>query len=353
MGAQLDTRSSLEVGETTMIRILLLCAVGVHLSSAIEIEEPRTSDVLDLGAWVGTWLVALGAYSGRQERPYRRSRDQGPLDDLPDVYIPNELTANEIEKSFSLAGKKQAVIEANEMLQWVEFVATGRRRPESAFVKLEDGHFKAHPQHFPMIRQFFTEGRIGPDNTLSLDPEIVDTIMQLLESLKLKSKFDDWNDLSTEIDRIYQEIVGKAAETKFLKQTEAGRYTMTSSVNELVTMLVNDTILWRERRWRLRDENDFEAFKEYEKFEENVQRMINSATAIVELPSEMTWAGIKSAIQAMYKKAISQVHVFQFLTKKLEYLTLDREVGLSKLSTIATQAFVDSMYWFPTPLKQY
>lgn len=300
-----------------MIRILLLCAIiGVHLSSAIEIEEPRTSDVLDLGAWVGTWMVALGAYSGRQERPYRRSRDQGPLDDLPDVYIPNELTANEIEKAFSLAGKKQAVIEANEMLQWVEFVATGRRGPRNAFVQLEDGYFKGHPQHFPMIREFLSNGRIGPETTLSLDPEIVDAVMELLESLKLKSEFDDWNDLSAEIDRIYQEIVGKAAEKKFLKQTEAGRYTMTSTVTELVSTLVNDTILARERRWRLRDENDFEAFKEYEKFEDNVQRMINSATAIVELPSEMTWAGLKSAIQAMYKKAISQVHVFQFLTDR-------------------------------------
>ena len=59
-------------------------------------------------------MVALGAYAGRQERPYRR-QDDTPLDDLPDVYIPNELSANEIEKAFSLAGKKQAVIEANEV----------------------------------------------------------------------------------------------------------------------------------------------------------------------------------------------------------------------------------------------
>ena len=73
-----------------------------------------TFSVLDLGAWVGTWMVALGAYAGRQERPHRR-QDDSPKDDLPDVYIPNELSANEIEKAFSLAGKKQAVIEANEV----------------------------------------------------------------------------------------------------------------------------------------------------------------------------------------------------------------------------------------------
>ena len=70
--------------------------------------------VLDLYAWATTWYFALGAYAGRQERPYRR-QDKTPLDDLPDVYIPNELTGNELEKAFSLAGKNQAVTEANEV----------------------------------------------------------------------------------------------------------------------------------------------------------------------------------------------------------------------------------------------
>ena len=97
----------------------------VSLSTILSIDPAEPNDkyistyafsllVLDLGAWVGTWMVALGAYAGRQERPYRR-QDDTPKDDLPDVYIPNELSANEIEKAFSLAGKKQAVIEANEV----------------------------------------------------------------------------------------------------------------------------------------------------------------------------------------------------------------------------------------------
>merc|ERR1719232_720391 len=111
-----------------MIKVLLLCAIGVHFSSAIAVEEPHTSDVLDLTAWYTTWMVALGAYAGRQERPWRRRGET--LDDLPDVYIPNELTGNEIERSFSLAGKNQAIIEVNELMQYLEFVGTGRNGRE-------------------------------------------------------------------------------------------------------------------------------------------------------------------------------------------------------------------------------
>ena len=59
---------------------------------------------------------------------------------------------------------------------------------------------------------------------------------------------------------------------------------MTKTITDTVKKVVNDTILSHERRWRLRDENDFEAFKDYEKFEENVNNMIGSAAAIVHLP---------------------------------------------------------------------
>ena len=133
-------------------------------------------------------------------------------------------------------------------------------------------------------------------------------------------------------------------------------------MTDAIKKAVNDTILSGERRWRLRDENDFEAFKDYEKFEENVNNMIDSAATSVHLPQNLTWdddlltcaSGIKSSLQAMYKKAIPQVHLFQFLTKKMQYLTHDNSVGLSKLSPVATQAFMDSLYWFfLAPLRQY
>merc|ERR1711997_1375933 len=105
------------------------------------------------------------------------------------------------------------------------------------------------------------------------------------------------------------------------KQTDDGHYTLTKTITDTVKNVVNDTILSRERRWRLRDENDFEAFKDYEKFEEIVNNMIDSAAASVHLPPDLTWdddlltntcaSGIKSSVQTMYKKAIPQVHLFQ------------------------------------------
>merc|ERR1711974_109465 len=64
-------------------------------------------------------------------------------------------------------------------------------------------------------------------------------------------------------------------------------------------------ILVDERRWRLRDENDFQSVKEWEAFEERVNNMINSGSQIVKLPQELTWSGIKSALQAMYKSHLS------------------------------------------------
>ena len=72
-----------------------------------------------MAAWVGTWFMAVGAYSGRQERPFRGPQEVRPFgsinDDLPDIYIPNELTGNEITEAFRLGGQKQAVVEVNEV----------------------------------------------------------------------------------------------------------------------------------------------------------------------------------------------------------------------------------------------
>ena len=70
--------------------------------------------VLDTAAWVLNWLASVGSYAGRQERPWRRPRDE-PLDDLPKIYIPNELTGNEIVRALKLTGKEQMVVEENEV----------------------------------------------------------------------------------------------------------------------------------------------------------------------------------------------------------------------------------------------
>ena len=40
-----------------------------------------------------------------------------------------------------------------------------------------------------------------------LDQKMADTAMELYQSIKLKSRFDGWNDMSTELDKIYQQFV--------------------------------------------------------------------------------------------------------------------------------------------------
>ena len=154
--------------------------------------------------------------------------------------------------------------------------------------------------------------------------------------------------------RALDHVGSKALEKSYVKQTDEGHYSLTKTITDMTKKLVNDTIMKRERWFRLRGkENDFETVQEWEKFEDNVDNAIGAATTIVQLPRDLTWPGIKSAVQAMYKKAIPQVHLFQFLTKKIEYLTLDSSVvGLSKLSPFITQKLVDGMSGFPSPLRQ-
>ena len=76
--------------------------------------------VLDTGAWLANWLMAIGLYAGRQERPWSRDSKE-PLDDLPNIYIPNELTGNQIARALKLTGKEQMVIEENEVMPKVFF----------------------------------------------------------------------------------------------------------------------------------------------------------------------------------------------------------------------------------------
>merc|ERR1712157_640279 len=57
----------------------------------------------------------------------------------PEVFIPSELTGNQIERAFIMAGTKQAVPEINELLKYLEFTATREGEP---WLLLEDGHFK-------------------------------------------------------------------------------------------------------------------------------------------------------------------------------------------------------------------
>merc|ERR1712180_326233 len=103
--------------------------------------------------------------------------------------------------------------------------------------------------------------------------------------------------------------------------------------------------------------DSFAQFKAYTDIVKNVGQIIQSSAAILHLPSELSWANIKATIQIMYKKAIPQVHVYQFLTKSLDYLEVDTKVkGLSKLSPFVTQLLVDGMwgmFGYNHPLSQW
>ena len=183
---------------------------------------------------------------------------------------------------------------------------------------------------------------------------------------------------------------------------EDGFYTLTKSVTDLVKMMVKDKILASQRQWRVRDEDNYNEVREFEDYEENIVSAIDSGAAILQLPQvlsrdlpkchlictivqikgknafvdsvmslscrprqiinmvviylqDMDWAGIKSSFQAMYKKALPQVQLFQFLTKKLTYIDLDRDSKMYKLSDFLTKNMVDSMHWAFrwTPLGGY
>jgi len=338
-----------------MFKLVLGFALCLQLTNGIAIEEAKQSDVLDLAAWLGTWFLSIGAYAGRQERPYGRPDDFGTKDDLPDVYIPNELTGNELERAFRLGGQKQAVTEINELLEYLNFVNTRGGPPFfREVVELKDGHFTLHKDIIESAKQGLQQ--VFDEQGLDKKDDIIEVAVDFMEWLKIKSKFDDWEDMSAQADEIYRRLMGEIEDRNFMRLGDDGFYTLTKTVTEIVSQLVENNILAHEKRWRLGSDPSFQDVKEYEAFEERVKNMINSAGVIVKLPQELTWSGLKSAIQAMYKKAISQVHVFQFLTKKLEYIELDKETGFSKLSPFITQAFTDSLYYmfrYMTPLRQY
>ena len=85
------------------------------------------------------------------------------------------------------------------MLQYLEWVGSVRSNPGGPFLEIKDGYFNAHPQKHQLIRDFFSK-------TADLDQDMVDTIMELVESLRLKTQFDDWDDMSSEVDGIWQKI---------------------------------------------------------------------------------------------------------------------------------------------------
>jgi len=331
-----------------------------------KINISNTSDVLDTGAWLANWLMAIGLYAGRQERPWSRDSKE-PLDDLPNIYIPNELTGNQIVRALKLTGKEQMVIEENEYLNFLNFNLIQNddfdetnetsedydREPRQStiaqFLDKEDGRF-VFSEYFINQTMAFVQSPISRHSdsdplSSQLGDDVIDAILEVLASARVKTSHSSWDDMIKDIDEQYQQMMRILEKRSMVKKTD-GFYTVTKSGTELVHKALNATILKAQELWRFRDwQNDYEQYKAYKDFNERIGQMIQSSAAILHLPSEISWANIKATIQIMYKKAIPQVHLYQFLTRTLDYLEVDTNVkGVSKLSPFVTQLLVDAMW---------
>merc|ERR1711963_885862 len=100
------------------------------------------------------------------------------------------------------------------------------------------------------------------------------------------------------------------------------------------------------RKWTYRDmDNDYNSYKEYQEFEKEVGNMFSASTTIASLPSEISWDNFKLNLQSMYKKAIPQIHMFQYLIQKQDYLKIDTNIqGMSQLSDIVTKNLMYAMW---------
>ena len=84
-----------------------------------------------------------------------------------------------------------------------------RTSEEGQFYNVEhkDGHFQFVSEFSTSIREFLMNHLGRHEGFPMLDEKMVDTAMELYQSIKLKSRFDDWNDMSNEVDKIYQQFV--------------------------------------------------------------------------------------------------------------------------------------------------
>jgi len=323
--------------------------------------ESEPQDVLDTGVWLANWFLAIAFYAGRQERPWYRDY-RAPSDDLPNIYIPNELTGNEIVRALKITGKEQMVVEENEYLDFLNFNLMqrdyfdfdvendtsdygyyGYRRPSrlSKYIDEEDGHFVFSEVFIAEALDIFQYPISNTTLGAQLGDNVIEAVNETLEESRVKKSHESWDDMIQDIDGQYQQMMS-ILEKKNLAKKTGDFYTITKSGLDLIRKAVNATVFQYEYSNRYESYDQFKAYKEFVK---NIGQIIQSSASILHLPSEISWANIKATIQIMYKKAIPRVHLYQFLTKNLDYLEIDTDVkGMSKLSPSLTQQMVDTMW---------
>ena len=135
-------------------------------------------------------------------------------------------------------------------------------------------------------------------------------------------------------------------EKGFVRTNDDGLYSISKRGSDLAYAILNSTILMEARTYRFGDmDNDYNSFKEYQEYEREVGNMLSASTTIASLPSEISWDNFKLNLQSMYKKAIPQIHLFQFLIQKQDYLKIDTNIqGMSQLSDMVTKNLMYAMW---------
>ena len=90
-------------------------------------------------------------------------------------------------------------------------------------------------------------------------------------------------------------------------------------------------------------DEDYRVYKEYQEYEEQIGNIVRASTSCLRLPSKISWDNLKLSLQSMYKNVIPQIHLFQFLIQKQDFLKMDTQ-GMSILSDFLTQNLVDAMW---------
>ena len=135
-------------------------------------------------------------------------------------------------------------------------------------------------------------------------------------------------------------------EKGFVRTNDDGLYSIAKRGSDLAYAILNSTILTRERKYRFHGmDNDYNIYKKYQEFEREVDNMFHASKSIASLPSEISWDNFKFNLQSMYKNAIPQIHLFQYLIHFKNYFKIDTNIqGMSQLSDMVTKNLMYAMW---------
>jgi len=311
-------------------------------------DGPSKNDVLDTAAWIGGWILAVGSYAGRQNRRPSYNGYIGYAEDLPKIYIPNQLTAGELNRALRLTTEKQAVTEVNEMSSFIDFFVSKRSREDLARTPFLTLYVDDKDNSFVVSEEALNDTRVSL-TAEGIEEELAEMVVDLLKVLRWPvGGLNTFEELFSEANRQYMEVMS-FMENMGLAKLDKGdlqtSYTLTKNASRLVHSALNVTVWHPCSTTSYCNLEDYWVFREYKRFQEQNQDMVDTSASIVRLPTDLSWNSVKATLQTIYKEGVQNVHLFQFLTKTLDYLNIDTGVkGMSQLSPSMTQALTDSMW---------